>query len=367
MVRTGKGKNVFLTALLGPLLLVLGGIRYGGLRSVRASDFESLGLNTLLLLIMSFYMCSLLGCLLGWGVESLMSRLTRSLTARQSQRYATASGEVIETRSPWRDPIQAGFWLAFAVVFWSLSGFALVMVIAGKDLSLYGSLVEHSVFVGLICYVLRRQRSAVSALDLLASDPRPPVVYLRSFRDDGRKIERGLVFELAKLFNLWAALAGRTIEQRIAKALKAVGPFIAVGRPGEVLPETGAARLYVADEDWKKLVADLLSKAGLVVLQAGETLGLQWEIGTIVSVVNPDRLLIFVPATQPSRREVHEKAYQRFRERAQACFPIGLPDTIGDASFLYFDCDPAWAPHLLSSKGFKAEDHLDRPFLKRLA
>ena len=62
--------------------------------------------------------------------------------------------------------------------------------------------------------------------------PAAPVLYLRSFADDGCAARR------------YGAL---TEEEQLAKALAWVGPLLAVGRPGEVLPHVGAQRIYVAD------------------------------------------------------------------------------------------------------------------------
>jgi hypothetical protein len=48
-----------------------------------------------------------------------------------------------------------------------------------------------------------------------------------------------------------------------------IGPFVAIGRPGERLPQLGAIRLYVADPEWQEMVTRLMSEAALVVLRAG--------------------------------------------------------------------------------------------------
>jgi len=107
----------------------------------------------------------------------------------------------------------------------------------------------------------------------------PPVVYLRSFDDDVRGSAR---------------LGGLTEEEHIAGVLSHFGPFVAVGRPGERLPEVGAHRFYVSDSDWQDEVRKLIKSASLIVLRTGESAGLKWELTTALGSVTPDRLLIIV-------------------------------------------------------------------------
>ena len=107
--------------------------------------------------------------------------------------------------------------------------------------------------------------------------PAAPVLYLRSFTDDDRAARRH---------------GALTEEEQLAKALAWVGPLVAVGRPGEVLPQAGAQRIYVADEDWQRRVAQLMSQARLVVLRTGLTEGFRWEVERALTALTPDRLLL---------------------------------------------------------------------------
>ena len=107
--------------------------------------------------------------------------------------------------------------------------------------------------------------------------PAAPVLYLRSFADDGRAARR------------YGAL---TEEEQLAKALAWIGPFLAVGRPGETLPHVGAQRIYLADDEWQHRVLELMAQARLVVLRTGSTQGFHWEVEQALSVLTPDRLLL---------------------------------------------------------------------------
>ena len=52
----------------------------------------------------------------------------------------------------------------------------------------------------------------------------------------------------------------KTYEERLARTLRKVGPFVAVGDPTERLPLLGAARMYAADEEWQETVDELTAR-----------------------------------------------------------------------------------------------------------
>ena len=97
-----------------------------------------------------------------------------------------------------------------------------------------------------------------------------------------------------------------------------MGPFVAVGKPGEKLPELGAARMYLQDSEWKDKVHDLMSRASLVVLRAGRTDGLWWEAQMAAAIVKPERLVFLLPYQRAQ--------YQLFRSNAETIFGRRLPD-----------------------------------------
>ena len=83
----------------------------------------------------------------------------------------------------------------------------------------------------------------VSAAQLLASDPRRPVVYLRSFEADSEIVLRPDGFWKKAATVLFDYAVTFSPEQELAEIVNRVGPVIAIGKPGEPLPELGAATL----------------------------------------------------------------------------------------------------------------------------
>jgi hypothetical protein len=126
-----------------------------------------------------------------------------------------------------------------------------------------------------------RRLAQPSVDELLKKDPRPHVLYLRSFGIDavlrhtpGEFFQRG------------------TEEEQLIAALDNIGPIIAIGKPGENLPELGAARVYLDDGVWQSEVTRLMDSAALVVLILGPGGGLWWELKTVLARVSPTRLII---------------------------------------------------------------------------
>jgi hypothetical protein len=159
----------------------------------------------------------------------------------------------------------------------------------------------------------------------------------------------------------------KTYEERLARTLRKLGPFVAVGDPTERLPLLGAARMYAADEDWRETVDELTARAGVVLLQAGEGDGLAWEVRHVIELDAPERAILSLPLhakrTEPSRQE----RYDAFRRRFGDDFPRPLPEAIGHCQFAYFDAD--WTPRLLGESGapLPAGDSERAKALRRLA
>lgn len=193
----------------------------------------------------------------------------------------------------------------------------------------------------------------------------PFVLYLRSFDDDQARSRMegpygwdtgGLLYALF--------LSTRTEEEQIAAALCPAGQVVAVGRPGQELPETGAHRMYLPHDDWQDTIVDLMTMARLVVLSVGDGPGLRWEVIQAVRRVAAVRLVLLVPTAssyavfrEEITHELSEVAEQIGRETGTTWHPPALPelprrhirdgldldmDSSGLAYVIYFDDD--WTP-----------------------
>jgi hypothetical protein len=190
----------------------------------------------------------------------------------------------------------------------------------------------------------RRMRVAAGE-SVLAEDERAPIVFLRSFDDDGSESDRSWSSRVRA--SPWERYI--THEQRLARTLRKVGPFKTVGDPTEELPQLGAARVYATDEDWQVTVEDWIAHAGVVLLQTGESEGLSWEVEHAVALGTPERVILSLPPAGKHKGRSRPERYEAFRRRFGNVFPRGLPESIEHCLFAYFDSD--WTPQLLGRRG----------------
>jgi hypothetical protein len=162
----------------------------------------------------------------------------------------------------------------------------------------------------------RRVRS-LSAKTVRSSDPRPPVLLLRSFRDDNQLIDSSNTH--------WLTFSRlHTLEEHLTDDLWKWGPVVAIGRPGESLPPSGAAREYVEHDHWQNRVDTLLAEALLVVMVAGQTEGLRWEFRRMMDSCR-DRLMLVLPNDDPANWQNMWHALDG--TELQATLPTRLPRT----------------------------------------
>jgi hypothetical protein len=145
------------------------------------------------------------------------------------------------------------------------------------------------------------------APDVLAADTRPPVIYLRSFQDDVRSPIGG-AFGMSKVLMWFMPVS---FEQELARIMNRLGPFVAVGRPGEKLPELGANRFYFRDDEWQTRVAELVRQARLTVILCGPTANLWWEIDHVLGSVTTDRVVLVIPERGTRSRPMEEQLERR--------------------------------------------------------
>jgi hypothetical protein len=180
-----------------------------------------------------------------------------------------------------------------------------------------------------------RHLCAPDAKDVMARDSRPPILFLRPFAEDRRVVQSSPVGAREGGERTKKSTKDSDIEPMLVRMFKPVGPFVAVGRPGEGLAHLGAARLYVSHEEWMNTVQDLVHRAAAVVLQPEFSSGTLWEVQLVVKAVDLQRLLLIVPG--PHLRPLR---FIRVCELVQERFGITLP-TVEDCP----PCDAFYFEH----------------------
>lgn len=166
-----------------------------------------------------------------------------------------------------------GLIVAGLLVFWFLSiQFGLIMV-----------LLSGAVFVK------AAQAEQPSIERVREVDKRKPILLLRSFRDDQ------LLAPERRRYGPFVVNSIRRFEQQIANSFQEVGPLIAIGEPGEKLPQLGAARSYLADDAWQQAVLGWIGESLMIVMVAGTTQWIRWELHRILENGRQSHLIILLP------------------------------------------------------------------------
>jgi hypothetical protein len=217
----------------------------------------------------------------------------------------------------------------------------------------FPSFIAVILFVGLSCVRIndcgKRLRQS-DVLTVLARDSRAPVLFFRSFADED-------IIDLTQ-----QTLKGnmRRAEETICEAFQDIGPVIAIGRPGERLPELGAARMYVNNNNWQSAVRFFIQHSSVIVFIVGHSPGVKWEIETALEESELASILFFFPYMENlskrrtfrskhqlklrivtkkvlgvMERERHER-YRLFKKQIESRLVAALPLELGPAQFLDF-------------------------------
>lgn len=191
----------------------------------------------------------------------------------------------------------------------------------------------------LLFVTLRRvgKRFRLVSKKMLLTDTRTPILYLRSFYEEFEP--DAVYYDKAKT------------DETLAQVLKTTGPLVAVGKPGDKLQPLGAIRVYFNDEVWREKVEALMAMSKLVIIQAGCTPGLEWEIATAIKRLKPEQLLFTFLSWQELDGVSRQSKYEVFAGQLKSISSLTLPERINGAYFLYFDQN--WKPHLALLSGWK--------------
>lgn len=188
-------------------------------------------------------------------------------------------------------------------VAYGVCGLALVLAANFAPMFLHGRPAEMVLRVsqaanlsGFFVLIRARRYFQVSADALLAVDKRAPILFLRSFADDERQ----------RYGSSQRALLDFSLETRLANHFHRFGPFIAIGSPKDTVPQPGAARVLLSDEQWQPRVLDWMRAASVIIMYCGTTHWVNWELRQIVELGRATSLILMFPESRgwrPSRRQ----------------------------------------------------------------
>jgi hypothetical protein len=243
-----------------------------------------------------------------------------------------------------------GFW---ALVYYSMEQLQTAILSGDTPLSISSlvlSLLQSigSIITTMVWYLIatkvyfraRRwaKRYRLSARNTLGRDPRHPMLYLRSFSEEHQenKKRRSL----------------KTGEEDLAYTLRSFGPLVALGNPVDDISPLGCTRIYLRDNAWQENVRRLMLSSQLIVIEAGTSKGLLWEMEVILREGDPRKLLVSFLSWQDLDENVRESKYADFKNQIERTINESntnirpsFPARVDDAKFMVFTHD--WKPELV--------------------
>jgi hypothetical protein len=221
--------------------------------------------------------------------------------------------------------VQIGLWTMIVIVALLAIGFAIYEALPSTTPVHHPERIFKWIVAGpaaIIAYLLyllaRTQRK--SADHLLEYDQRPPIVFLRSFKDDSRKI--------------WMAQKDDKptqvgFEDALAELFFRFGPFIALGSKKDFIPRLGAARAYRDDSVWQEKVKRWTKDARWILYLLGTTESLKWEIAQItLDQLVEKTIFLFPPNVGAKESRLQKQRLRSWNNFLQALGNTELHDAL---------------------------------------
>jgi uncharacterized RDD family membrane protein YckC len=192
--------------------------------------------------------------------------------------------------------------------------------------------------LGIFLWTLSKRIKSISVEERLKKDARPPVLFLRSFKDDSKLLKRqqGNVIQYMNLLGSVMPQSLNTEEEQMAIVLNNIGPAICIGRPGDVLAPPGFDRQYVPDPEWMPKVMEYIERSQLILIRASDTEGLIWEIRYLWNHPEKRKKVIFL---LPEKNATAQSFNSLLTEITGKPVPVYKVEWLTEnfAGLLYFD------------------------------
>jgi hypothetical protein len=121
---------------------------------------------------------------------------------------------------------------------------------------------------------------------------------------------------------------------------KKLGPFVAIGMPGQRFAAPGASRMYVNNEQWQETVIELMDKARFTLLQPAQSEGVWWEVEKSFERLRTEEILLCM-ASFTKRQNAYEDFWLRCRDKLSVQLPRSVPCYERDV-LVRFDSGGSW-------------------------
>lgn len=185
--------------------------------------------------------------------------------------------------------------------------------------------------IGRMLAALAQRRIRFSVQELLQTDMRPPILFLRPFRDDQVELPKADA-GLGARWSGWLD-AFRNLDRLLLNEATPYGPVVAIGNPNDQFPPYGAARGYFDNKTWKQAVADLAQQSMAIVMCIDDYEGVWWEVENVVARYPEKTLVLISPSycEQPSNSQIVAKLVQHLSSAVTGSSIVSAVAKVQDA------------------------------------
>ncbi|MBW4718340.1 hypothetical protein [Saccharothrix obliqua] len=214
------------------------------------------------------------------------------------------------------------------------------LVLSGQPLDAGLRPILPAVFLSYLCFSAARRAARITAPP--TPDPRPAVLWIRGFGNEGRgfgcrRREPGDVL-MESVFDRVAERV-MTFEEYFAPAIAAgLGRGHGLGNPRDYLPPHGVDRDYATDDSWRDRFRELVAEARCVLASPGAWPELRFEFGVVRDLDACRKLFIFTPPRSSARHTRQFNLMRGYPNETWSDFAAALGEGTG------FDLGPDPGP-----------------------
>ena len=166
---------------------------------------------------------------------------------------------------------------------------------------------------------------------LSKGDTRTPILFLRSFVDDGVKTKFSWGFLFSPFYGIYLMSRRLTLEKTMLTSFQSIGPLIAIANPSESKAQHGATKITADIDTWQNIVRDCITKSRCIVIVSGRSKYVGWEIETIINKGMDGKMIVVFPPDKIHSFRVREswlKTYFRDTDYAESIENTSFKDAL---------------------------------------
>lgn len=160
----------------------------------------------------------------------------------------------------------------------------------------------------------------------------PRILYLRSFNFDGENLGS----DVSQYLNIFS------LEVEIVNLFKKSFHLVAVGRPGERVPEIGFDRKYFSNETWQSEVSQLMKESAMIFFRPDTSDAVLWEFEQIIKMGYREKTLICADMGYIGHKNLRKVRYTIFCKKIGDRFGQVLPDFQEHKVWIALNEDNQW-------------------------